>query len=88
MRGKDGGRGARGRKSGCLAICEEEDGEEEEVEEMEEEEEEKNWDAKSFARRSGGRGGMQGDTFRHGHFKLILEQSTRKGEHISLQVSM
>lgn len=42
---------------------------------MEEEEEEKNWDAKSFARRSGARGGMQG---RHGHVKLILEQSTRK----------
>lgn len=29
MRGKDGGERVRGRKSGCLAICEEEDGEEE-----------------------------------------------------------
>lgn len=41
MRWKDGGRGTQGRKSGCLAICEEKDGEEEEEVEMEQKEEEK-----------------------------------------------
>lgn len=44
VRGKDGGRGVLGRKSGCLAICEEE--EDEEGYKMEEE---KDRDAKSFA---------------------------------------
>lgn len=75
MRGRDGGRGSEGgRKSGCLAICEEEDGEEEEQEG--EDGGGKKIGMQSHLQLRAEWRGEDADTLRRGRVKLILQENT------------